>query len=260
MAYGIIRLAKVSTEATMPLKPNNILYGAMAALLLPYSVITINRNSDWKDALTLFRHDVQVVSNSAKVHGELAMELRRQFKRLPANNLNRSALAKEAAQHFSQSLKIYPRNADYYNYLGSIYLFEERNPAKALEPLRSAVTTSKNPKVKYILDLANCYQIQEPRQLDSAEKYFLQVLDIDTMHIQAHYQLAKTSYLKGDTASAKNINRRFLSLHPTNPLPYRNQGDFYMIEGDTTKAKIWYRKEKELLNKSGQNPLSTEED
>lgn len=258
VAYGLIRLAKLSTEVTMPLKPNNILYGAMGAILLPYSVITINRNSDWKDALTLFRHDVQVVNNSAKVHGELAMELRRQFKRLPTTNPNRGKLANEAAQHFSQSLKIYPRQPDYYNYLGSIYLFEERNPDKALSPLRSAVTTSKNPRVKYWMDLANCYQVM--RTLDSSEKYFLKVLDVDSTHIQAHYQLAKNAYLKGDTASAKNINRRFLSLHPNNPLPYRNQGDFYMIEGDTAKAKIWYRKEKELLRNSGKNPLITDED
>jgi hypothetical protein len=33
-----------------------------------------------------------------------------------------------------------------------------------------------------------------------------------------------------------------------------------MIEGDTVKAKIWYRKEKDLLKNTGKNPLQTEED
>lgn len=258
VATGIIRLAKLSTEAAMPLKTNNILYGCMAVLIVPYSAITINRNSDWKDALTLFRHDAQVVKNSAKVHGELAMELRRQFKRTPPNNPNRLKLADEAAEHFEQSLKIYPRNADYYNYMGSIYLFEDHDANKALKPLQSAVNTSKNPKVKYWMDLANCYQVL--RTLDSAEKYFLKVLDADSVHIQAHYLLAKNSYLKGDTAAAKNINRRFLKLYPENPLPYRNQGDFYMIEGDTAKAITWYKKEKYYQDRMVKTPALKDDD
>jgi tetratricopeptide (TPR) repeat protein len=139
-------------------------------------------------------------------------------------------------------------------------LFEEHNPAKALPELRLAVANSKNPRVKYLLDLANCYQAQEPRQLDSAEKYFLKVLDADSVHIQAHYQLAKNSYLKGDTTAAKNINRRFLKLHPDNPLPYRNQGDFYLIEGDTLKAKEWYKKEKYYQDRLVTQPKQTDEE
>ena len=82
---------------------------------------------------------------------------------------------------------------------------------------------------------------------------------MDTMHIQAHYQLAKNAYLKGDTASAKNINRRFLSLHPTNPLPYRNQGDFYVIEGDTAKAIDWYKKEKYYQDRMPTTPTKDDE-
>lgn len=243
VAYGIIKLAKLETAEGFKVQPNNMVYGLCALLILPYGFITVNRNADWKDAITLFRHDVKVVKNSAKAHGELAMELRRQFKKLPPNNPNRKKLAAEAAEHFAASVKIYP-NSEYYNYLGTIYLFEERNPSMAVGPLRLAVAKSPNPPIKYWLDLANCYQAMEPRQLDSAETYFLKVLDKDTLHIQAHYQLAKNSYLKGDTAAAKNINRRFLKLYPENPLPYRNQADFYMIEGDTANAIIWYKKEK----------------
>ena len=260
MAYAIISLAKLNTLPAMPLKTNTVAMGMLALFLIPYSAITISRNSDWKDALTLFRHDVKVVNNSAKAHGELAMELRRQFKRLPNGNPNRAKLAAEAAEHFDRSIKIYPKNNEYRNLLGSIYLFEEHNPAKALPELRLAVANSKNPSVKYLLDLANCYQVQEPRQLDSAEKYFLKVLDADSVHIQAHYQLAKNSYLKGDTTAAKNINRRFLKLHPDNPLPYRNQGDFYLIEGDTLKAREWYKKEKYYQDRLVTKPKQTDEE
>ncbi len=260
IAYGIISLAKLNTLPQMPLKANTIALGLLALLLIPYSALTISRNTNWKDALTLFRHDVKVANNSAKVHGELAMELRRQFKRLPNGNPNRAKLAAEAAGHFDRSIRLYPKNNEYHNLLGSIYLFEEHNPAKALPELRLAVANSKNPRVKYLLDLANCYQAQEPRQLDSAEKYFLKVLDADSVHVQAHYQLAKNSYLKGDTTAAKNINRRFLKLHPDNPLPYRNQGDFYLIEGDTLKAREWYKKEKYYQDRLVTQPKQTDEE
>ena len=242
LAYGLLRLAKIETDSAVLLKGNTLLYGAALVFIIPYSVITVNRNTDWKDALTLFRHDVKVVKNSAKAQSELALELRRQYKKLPQNNPKRTKLVDEALTHFAASLAIYPNRAENNNYYGSILLFEKRNPEKALVPLQKAVKLTTKTPVKYWMDLANCYMVL--RQLDSAEVYFFKVLERDTMHIQAHYQLAKNAYLKGDTASAKNINRRFLKLWPDNPLPYRNQGDFYLIEGDTAKAQFWYEKER----------------
>lgn len=244
VAYGILQLAKVSTQPNAPVKANSTLYILALILLVPYSALTMTRNMQWKDTLTLLRRDVKVVPKSVKVQTELAIELQRTYKKLPYNNPSREKLAREAASHFAEAVKIYPTSENY-NYLGGIYLFEERNPAKALGPLRKAIELSKNPRTKYLMDLANCYQAAEPRQLDSAAVYYVKVLEKDTLHIQAHYQLAKNAYLQGDTASAKNINRRFLKLHPESPLPYRNQGDFYMFEGDTAKARFWYQKEQE---------------
>lgn len=258
VAYGILQLAKVSTQFNAPVKANNTLYVLVLILLVPYSALTMTRNTQWKDALTLFRHDIKVVSKSAKAQTELALELRRTYKKLPYNNPTREKLAREAASHFAEAVKIYPTSENY-NYLGGIYLFEEHNPAKAIGPLRKAIELSKNPRTKYLMDLANCYQAVEPRQLDSAAVYYVKVLEKDTLHIQAHYQLAKNAYMQGDTASAKNINRRFLKLHPENPLPYRNQGDFYMIEGDTAKARFWYEKERYYMQR-GANTTTNEED
>ncbi|MBK8623483.1 MAG: hypothetical protein IPN79_17415 [Saprospiraceae bacterium] len=47
----------------------------LGVIVLIFSVITINRNFDWKDNFTLFSKDIKVSKNSGKIHADLAGEL-----------------------------------------------------------------------------------------------------------------------------------------------------------------------------------------
>ncbi len=49
---------------------------------LVFSVMTINRNFDWKDNFTLFSKDIKVSKNSGKIHADLAGELINQANRI----------------------------------------------------------------------------------------------------------------------------------------------------------------------------------
>lgn len=50
------------------------IYFGFGAIILIFSGITINRNFDWKDNLTLFSKDIQVSQNSSKINTDLAGE------------------------------------------------------------------------------------------------------------------------------------------------------------------------------------------
>lgn len=75
---------------------------SIITLLLFYSVIVVSRNADWKDHLTLFRHDISAVENSAQAQNLLGLYAFMQSK--DADQLQRKQLLEEAAVHFKKAL------------------------------------------------------------------------------------------------------------------------------------------------------------
>ena len=92
---------------------------SIITLLLFYSVIVVSRNADWKDHLTLFRHDISAVENSAQAQNLLGLYAFMQSK--DADQLQRKQLLEEAAVHFKKALGVYPNYLNPAYDLGKVY-------------------------------------------------------------------------------------------------------------------------------------------
>ncbi len=92
---------------------------SIITLLLFYFVIVVSRNADWKDHLTLFRHDISAVENSAQAQNLLGLYAFMQSK--DADQLQRKQLLEEAAVHFKKALEVYPNYLNPAYDLGKVY-------------------------------------------------------------------------------------------------------------------------------------------
>lgn len=86
----------------------------LSAFLICYAFISIGRNTDWKDRLTLFRSDIQHVDNSAQAHNLLAFHLTMEAQK-KATIQERNEMLEEAVFHFRRATEIWPEfmNATY---------------------------------------------------------------------------------------------------------------------------------------------------
>jgi len=158
-------------------KNKNILF-VFVLLILGYSVFIINRNADWKDLKTLAGTDIKYLENSAKANAILAFVEYDNAGKEP-NPVKRLALAKQAINHYKKAVEIYPQYKVCYNNIGAIY-------------------------VNLLGEYAN------------AEKYFRQVIAIDSNYVDPYVNLASARLKQNDTASAITYFEKALIIAPSN--------------------------------------------
>jgi tetratricopeptide (TPR) repeat protein len=77
-------------------------------ILVLYSLLTFSRNADWKNRVTLFRHDIKTVENSAQAQNLLGLHLLLTSAQ-EADALKRKELQEESLVHFKRAVAIYPK-------------------------------------------------------------------------------------------------------------------------------------------------------
>ena len=95
--------SNATTVAAIPAKAKS----AFAGVLILYSSITFSRNFDWKDRLTLFRHDINYVQNSAQAHNLLAIHLMKHSFEI-TNTAEQKQIRTEALGHYKVAMEISP--------------------------------------------------------------------------------------------------------------------------------------------------------
>lgn len=112
IGYGVFKLFKLTY--TLPQKqllkhkiPSFILF----FLFVIYSTITIARNFQWKNHLTLMEHDIEYVDQSAQAHNLLALHLVK-YSMDETDATKQTEMRKKAIYHFQRSQEIYP---DFFN-------------------------------------------------------------------------------------------------------------------------------------------------
>lgn len=109
---------------------------AIGALLVTWSSMTVSRAAKWKDPLTLMRHDISTVPNSAQAHNLLASNLMQASYDAQVEE-NPVDMRYEAIHHFRESLRIWPQTLNVWYDLGRAYM-TVNEPARALPCFRSA--------------------------------------------------------------------------------------------------------------------------
>ncbi len=220
----------------------------LLTILVLYSGLTIARNMDWKDRITLFRKDIPAVEQSAQAHNLLALHLFISSNK-EADRNKQNELRKEAAIHFKRALEIYPRflNAsfDYARLLEAMGRNDE-----ALKAYQHTTTIDSNFTSPYF-SMGIIYQNLEQygRAAECYEKY----LSNHQREEVAYANLSFAYYKQGLYEKSIEVSRRSIAANPTNSFnPTVNIAKTY-YKMQVIDSALFYFEQAQKLNPADPN-------
>ncbi len=207
-----------------------------------FACISISRNADWKDKLTLYQHDMQYLSESSKgnmMYANATLTLfhentnravqfsqggntMRDSVRYYAGEAKRNLML--AQEHFRAATEITPTYSIALINLGSTYYFQNKF-AEALHYSQEGLKLDPDSK-EGVYNSAMAYNSLGKK--DSAEMFFKRVLEINADDVNAHDQLGKCTLAKGDTATATKYYMDCIKLNPKVENAYVNAAQFFL--------------------------------
>ena len=224
-SFGFSLAIAYLSAKLLPIRPGdvwqqrNIVLIPILLLTIVFSTLTIQRNPVWENNYTLFSNDVQVASNSAKMHYYFANTLLKKYlnkdeAQLKQPNAADLALLDSAEIHFTKSYEINPQfHHSTYN-LGLINIYKKK-PQKALEWLQYTLKLQPNHGISHE-QLVRVYGefLNLP---DKALKH----LNIALSTVQGQKNASNYQYLgnlmamKGDFKAAENAFLKAASMRPS---------------------------------------------
>ena len=194
-------LKKVKEKDSLShLLSENKSYTAILVLILViYSAITINRNTDWKDNLTLFSTDVLTSPNSARSHYNYGSELMA-VSGGEKDELKKKEMLRVAIIELKQAIAIFPSYVDAFNNLGNVY-------------------SSYNKR-------------------DSAVYFYGRTLKTDSNYMKGYFNLGINYYSMGRFADAIPLLARYAQFRPEAPQIYFYIGNAYGNIGKFDEAIV----------------------
>jgi protein O-mannosyl-transferase len=201
-----------------------------------FTWLTIQRNFQWKNTLTLMSSDIDNLRNSTLAnyfYGSLLEEEAR--KSLTYNG--RKHYFENAKKHYRQALNISPGYPEPYFKMGMILEYEEQQYDSAFEYFRKG----------YPLDTSN-----SPAQFQLAKSYFLKsnYAEADKLFTPLYQKMpedtftlfffSRVKYFMGDTLNASLINEQLKRLAPESYYSYWNQALFLHNSGRFVEAIPFY--------------------
>ena len=169
-------------------------------LLGTYSTITVARNTDWKDGLSLWTKTLQTTPGSAVAHGNLGRAY-----------LERDQLDKAIAE-FEAALKIRPQSHKMYYNLG--FAYEKKGLIKQAVNLYNETLRLKPDYVDAHFNLGNIYV--RTGRLNDAVRAYQSVLEADPQDAEARNNLGVIYARQGKLDQAIIQWERILEIEPGN--------------------------------------------
>lgn len=208
-------------------------YSFISVLLL-YSVLTFSRNTNWADDLTLFRHDINYVSESSQANNLLALHLMQHsmIEPDPAIKLN---LENEALSHFKKALQIYPQFFNVSYDIGRVFL-SLNQPDSALEAFKYALTIDTLYPDLY-KNISDIYTFK--KMYAESVPYLEHMIRTSSSNYAAYGTLSYNYFLMKDYEKSIAVNRRAMIAIPNIPDPYVNIYRAYSANNQMDSAKIY---------------------
>lgn len=194
---------------------------------LCFFVLTINRNTIWKNSLILWEDTVKKSPNDDLVYNSLGT--------VYMNRLKRDY--KKAEFYFKKAIQINPDNFQPHLNLSAVYVDREEYD-KALTELETSLALNPNDFRTYV-NLGNL--CKKKGLADKAIEYYRNAMSIDKKSADPHYNLAM---LYNDTNMVDNAieeYRKAISLDPTMARAYNNIGNIYFRKRLIKEAVEEYR-------------------
>ncbi|HAP70204.1 MAG TPA: hypothetical protein DCR04_10865 [Flavobacteriales bacterium] len=205
------------------------------------AVMTVNRNFDWRDNLSLISNDAETCDRSAKIHQLHGDYIRQSY--FLDSTLNKSELAHASIAAYQKSIDIHNGYPPAWIGIGNVLYFDLNKPRKAIPYYERALQLDS--VFKYArYDLIEAYfEIGQPNLAVSHLTYLLRSKPNDEFLMN---KLVNAFFLSGNFESAQRENERFLRTHSSSDWAIINQGNLFLAKGDTIGALGYFDRALEL--------------
>lgn len=234
-------------------------------LALFYSLLTISRNYDWKDAFTLWKSTIYTMPESSVAHNNLGIEYAKKEGYVDAiveykkaielspkyshalTNLGdaylKIGLIDEAIDFYKKAIETEPDYSIAYNNLGFAY-FEKRLYKEALTEYKKAIGL--NPKDPlFYNNFGNLYASM--KRYDDAIAEYKRAISIDSLDTNAYNNLGAVYAQQGKFNEAEAEVRKALAIDPENSLAKKT------LEDILNRGRIVVETESPLDKKGGKS-------
>jgi len=156
----------------------------LLGICVVFSIMTMARNTDWKDDYTLYTADLDKMPNNARLYNFVGVELQKKCE-LETNPQEKDRLNKECIAHLQRAVAIYPPFAGAHAELGTAFLIRGEHDSAIIHLKRSMELEPRKPQAA--TNLATLYLIRN--EYTSAAPYFKRVTEIDTKDVMAWFNL-----------------------------------------------------------------------
>jgi tetratricopeptide (TPR) repeat protein len=213
----------------------------IAFVLICYSGISIARNNQWKNALTLMRHDIEHVSNSAQGHILLASNLMKSsFEHEYTKESNQ--MQREALEHFKKSAAIDPSYLNVWFDMGRTYQILGQ-PKLALSCFQQTHTLD---STFYQATFNVAIIAEELKDTATAITYYNRCIRFNPEMIEAYTKLSYLHFRMRQFGESIGVNQKAIAYNPNWPEPYDNIARVYSGLNQPEKAAPYLKKFQEL--------------
>jgi len=196
-----------------------VLWSVLIIITVLCGIRTITRNEVWKNDITLFTHDVDVMPNSVLCLGNAGARWIDLSER-PENKKHEKEYLDKARGYLNHALELHPKYVNGYLNLGLAY-FKLRDYNKAEETWGTAYRLyPSNPYlVSYYRVLSNVYiqqafQDAKDKKLQNSAYWFERASKIFPQDPEIWYNLGGAAFSLGDYAKAAGAFNQCLKLNP----------------------------------------------
>ena len=212
-----------------------------AFVCLTYTWLTIQRNFQWKDKLTLMAADIPHLANSSLANYFYASSLFDEGEHSASDSV-RYYYFSEAQKYYRHTIQVTPDYSEPYFKMGMLFAYQLQEYDSAFKYFYKAYTIdtarSQSTKTTVQFQLAKSYFMKN--DYSEANKLFTDLynkLPEDTFTL---FFFSRVKFLLGDTGKASMINRQLMNLSPGSFYSYLNQAYFLQQSGRFTEAVPLY--------------------
>jgi hypothetical protein len=176
----------------------------LLVLVLGSTVLVWTRNRQWKDELTLMKHDMPYLENSAQANALLGNTYMNSL----APTGDNVFLLDSAVVYYTKAVSLYPQFFNWHFNLGRIYL-EKGETAKAKSSFMDALTIDSvySETHRYLLNIA----LMESNPQDVLT-YSKKLLEYTPQDIQLMLHLSAGYYFTQDFDSVLDVNKQIIAI------------------------------------------------
>lgn len=220
-------------------RQNQKLLAVVVILLIPCSYITIARNADWKDTVTLFSADIVKAPESALLNYNYANELKAELAARETDVGKKNAILENAIVHYRKALEIYPGYDEVLEQLGLAYYYLGKDSdafvfiSKAIEeyPIRSTAYNS-----------LGTWYFEKAKNYEKALELYLYAVQLNPNYIDGWRNTGAAYGTMGQFEKALEAFNRVILLDPQNVTVLNFIAQTYRSLGDQVNADVYAQK------------------